>query len=196
MITVKNIFKQIRIDLKDVNEVQYSNWDLENAINKAVRLMANHYSMRNTDFLTKSILICDTPTNSLYAPPISEQIAERLHGDSLPDDFVSIVKVIRPDGYELHPSTGHLDERKYLIYRGCIFTFGPVLLFYSYTLPRYTKSDSIDLPIPFFDFIVEATKIVLTENFSALTEFINANAEKMIPSRRLANARVRLPWRI
>ena len=96
----------------------------------------------------------------------------------------------------LHPSTGHLDERKYLIYRDCIFTLGPVLLFYSYTLPNYSKDDTIDLPVPFFDFIVEATKIVLTENFSALTEFINDNAEKMIPARRLTNARVRLPWRI
>ena len=112
MIAVKNIFKQIRIDLKDINEVQYSDWDLENAMNKAIRLMANHYSMRNTDFLTKSILICDAPTKQHFAPPISEQISDRLHGGSLPEDFVSIVKVIRPDGYELHPSTGHLDERK------------------------------------------------------------------------------------
>lgn len=196
MIAVKNIFKQIRIDLKDINEVQYSDWDLENAMNKAVRLMANHYSMHNTDFLTKSILICDTPTKLHFAPPISEQIAEKLHGDSLPEDFISIVKVIRPDGYELHPSTGHLDERKYLVYRGCIFTLGPVLLFYSYTLPNYSKDDTVDLPVPFFDFIVEATKIVLAENFSALTEFIKDNAEKMIPSRRLTNARVRLPWRV
>ena len=60
MIAIKDIFKQVRIDLKDMNEVQYSTWDLENAINKAIRLMANHFSMIHTDFLTRTVLTCDT----------------------------------------------------------------------------------------------------------------------------------------
>lgn len=196
MIAIKDIFKQVRIDLKDMNEVQYSTWDLENAINKAIRLMANHFSMIHTDFLTRTVLTCDTPVDFDVAFPIDREHNGELYGASLPDDFVTVVKVLRPDGYELHPSTGHLDKRKYLIYRGCLFTLGPVLLTYSYTLPNCSIDDGIDLPITFFDFIVEATKVALTETTGGLTTFINDNAEKMIPSRRLTNARVRLPWRV
>ena len=55
MIAVSNVFRQVRIDLKDINEVQYSTWDLENALNKALRLTANHFSTKNTDFLSRSI---------------------------------------------------------------------------------------------------------------------------------------------
>ena len=43
MIAVKNIFKQIRIDLKDSTEVEDSDQYLENAMNNALRLMAKHY---------------------------------------------------------------------------------------------------------------------------------------------------------
>ena len=31
MISVANIIKQVRIDVKDINEVKYSDWDIENA---------------------------------------------------------------------------------------------------------------------------------------------------------------------
>lgn len=196
MISVANIFKQIRIDLKDINETQYSAWDLENAINKALRLVCNHFSMRNTDFLTRSTVMCDTPIHVLFAPPIAQGIAKELHGTSLPDDFISIVKVIRPDGYELHPSTGHINERNYMIYRDVLFTLGPVVMTYRFTLPNVSKDDSVDLPISFFDFIVEATKTALTESTGMLTQYIADNAEKLIPGRKYTNARVRLPWRI
>lgn len=196
MIAVSNVFKQVRIDLKDVNEVQYSNWDLENAINKALRLTANHFSTKNTDFLTRSVEICTEKARDAYKPPTSDSIAEQLYGDTLPDDFISIVKVMRPDGYELHPSTGHIHPRNYMIYRGMIFTFGPVILTYRYMLPNVSIEGSFDLPISFFDFIVEATKLALTESVGTLTEYINDNAEKMIPGRRYTNARVRLPWRV
>ncbi len=196
MIAVANVFRQVRIDLKDINEVQYSTWDLENALNKALRLTANHFSTKNTDFLTRSIMICLERVSNLFAPPTSDHIAEPLHGDTLPEDFISIVKVMRPDGYELHPSTGHLHPRNYMVYRGMLFTFGPVLLTYRYTLPNVGINDSIDLPISFFDFIVEATKVALTESTGALTEYITDNAEKLIPGRKYTNARIRLPWRV
>ena len=55
MISVANIIKQVRIDVKDINEVKYSDWDIENALNKALRLTANHFSMLNTDFMERSI---------------------------------------------------------------------------------------------------------------------------------------------
>ena len=40
MISVANIIKQVRIDVKDINEVKYSDWDIENTLNKALRLTA------------------------------------------------------------------------------------------------------------------------------------------------------------
>lgn len=196
MIAVSNVFRQVRIDLKDINEVQYSTWDLENALNKALRMTANHFSTKNTDFLSRSVKICLEKIRNLFAPPTCCHIAEQLYGDNLPDDFISIVKVMRPDGYELHPSTGHIHPRNYMVYRGMLFTFGPVILTYRYTLPNVGINDAIDLPISFFDFIVEATKVALTESTGALTEYITDNAEKMIPGRKYTNARVRLPWRV
>ena len=35
MISVANIIRQVRVDVKDINEVKYSDWDIENALNKA-----------------------------------------------------------------------------------------------------------------------------------------------------------------
>ena len=43
MISVANIIRQVRVDVKDINEVKYSDWDIENALNKALRLTANHF---------------------------------------------------------------------------------------------------------------------------------------------------------
>lgn len=196
MIAISNVIRQVRVDLKDINEVQYSDWDMENAINKALRLMANHFSMLNSDFMTRSVAMLDFPLRLHFAPPVGKNIAKELRGDVLPADFVSIIKVLRPDGYELHPSTGHIDHRKYLIYRGCIFALGEIVLYYRCAIPNVSKSDSVELPISFFDFLVEATKVALNGTSSELTQFITDNAMKMIPSRRYANARARLPWRI
>lgn len=196
MISVKNIFKQIRIDLKDINEVQYSTWDLENALNKALRLICNHFSTKNTDFLTRSVAMCDTPIQALNSPPVSFDIGRTLHGTSLPNDFISIVKVMRPDGYELHPSTGHIHDRNYLIYREVLFTLGPAIMTYRFMIPNVSEKNKIDLPISFFDFVVEATKTALTENTGMLTQYIADNAENLIPGRKYTNARVRLPWRV
>lgn len=196
MIAIANIIKQVRIDLKDMNEVQYSDWDMENAINKVLRLTANHFSMLNADFTEKAKLMLDSPLRLHFRPPTSEQIAKELHGDHLPKDFVAVVKVTRPDGYELHPATGHINPWNYQIYRQCIFACGPIILRYRRTFVNVSKEDSIELPISFFDFLVEATKIALAEKTSALTEFITDNAMKMIPGRRYSNARQRLPWRI
>ena len=100
MISVANIIRQVRVDVKDINEVKYSDWDIENALNKALRLTANHFSMLNTDFMERSIAMLDTPLKLHFSPPIAEGIADELHGDALPEDFISVVKVIRPDGYE------------------------------------------------------------------------------------------------
>ena len=196
MISVVNIIKQVRIDVKDINEVKYSDWDIENALNKALRLTSNHFSMLNTDFMERSIAMLDTPLKLHFSPPIAEGIADELHGDSLPEDFISVVKVIRPDGYELHPSTGHVNPRNYMIYRGCIFAFGPIILMYRCGIPNVSKDDTIDLPIPFFDFLVEGTKLALTDTTEMLTQYITDNALKLIPARRYSGARVRLPWRV
>lgn len=196
MISVANIIRQVRVDVKDINEVKYSDWDLENSLNKALRLTANHFAMRNSDFMERSIVMLDEPLKLRFAPKIAEGIADELHGDSLPKDFISVVKVIRPDGYELHPATGHLNSHNYMIYRDCIFAFGPIILIYRCTFPNLSKSDTIDLPISFFDFLVEATKIALTDTTEILTQYIADNAMKLIPSRRYSNTRIRLPWRI
>lgn len=196
MIAIANIIKQARIDLKDMNEVQYSDWDMENAINKVLRLTANHFSMLNADFTEKQKLMLDSPLKLHFKPPTSKQIAKELHGDHLPIDFVAVVRVTRPDGYELSPATGHINPWNYQIYRQCIFALGPIILRYRRTFVNMSKDDSVELPISFFDFLVEATKIALAEKTSVLTEFITDNAMKMIPGRRYSNARQRLPWRI
>ena len=91
MISVANIIRQVRVDVKDINEVKYSDWDLENSLNKALRLTANHFAMRNSDFMERSIVMLDEPLKLRFAPKIAEGIADELHGDSLPKDFISLM---------------------------------------------------------------------------------------------------------
>lgn len=63
-------------------------------------------------------------------------------------------------------------------------------------IPNVSKDDTIDLPIPFFDFLVEGAKLALTDTTEMLTQYITDNALKLIPARRYSGARVRLPWRV
>lgn len=196
MIAVKDIITEVRLGVKDFNKKAYSDYEVITHVNKSLRMICNYLSQRNNDFTERSVLICDTPIAKHFIEEIAINIDKRLHGDRLPEDFLSVVKVVRPDGYVLHPSTGAINQFNYMIYRDCLLTKGPVILTYRRSVPMVDTDGFIDFPFSFFDFIAECVKISLTKGADELSKYITDNAIKMLPARKYSNARVKLPWRV
>lgn len=200
MINVNNLLVAIRKEHDDLDKSKYSDWEVYYALNRALRIIANELSMRNTDFVEKTVKMLENPAQMTVVAPYDAQIGnENLMGEPLPTDFISEVNVRRlADGYKLHPSQGLINYTNYLIYQGNIFAAEPIVLKYRFAIPEVDASTTaIDLPASFFDFVVTATNVALdTNNADALTQYITGNAVKLIPSRRYGNARISLPWRV
>lgn len=197
MITVADIIRQLRIEEKDVNEVKYSDWDIINALNKAMRLIANRFAMTNSDFMLKMVSYSNgeeaEPTIVTDVPYNDMTLAEY----ALPDDYVAVDKVLTTNGYEMSPSVdGVIREGQYLINGNKLYVVEDVIFWYRYAFPTFGKGDLIELPTPFFDFVVNSVKYLLNEDFDTAAQFIADNAMKMIPARKYTHAKQKLAWRI
>lgn len=197
MITVADIIRQVRIEVQDINEVDYSDWDITNALNKAMRLIANRFAMTNSDFMVKMVEYSDSEeTNNLrivYDRPFNEKLLEF----DLPDDYVAVDKVLTMKGYEMSPSVdGIVREGQYAILNSKLYVRQDVVFWYRYAFPSFENGDVIDLPKPFFDFVVTCVKYLLEGNLDVAMQFIADNAIKLIPARKYTHAKQKLPWRI
>lgn len=186
MIPVSKIFEQIRIDEMDMDAVKYSDWDLENALNKALRLICNQLSQMNTDFCEKEIDLTE------------EDLRE---GYELPKDFLSVWYIVAPNGYKLHPSLRTIktmQENEYLITQGKLYTkLTEVTLRYKVMLPEVHAGEAIDMPFGFFDMVEAVTRLILNnEPKDKLLEQITMLAKAMVPSRRYAAAWSSMPFRV
>lgn len=197
MITVADIIRQVRIEVQDINEVDYSDWDIMNQLNKAMRLIANRFAMTNSDFMLKMVEYVDseeaTNLRIVYDVPFNEKLLEF----DLPDDYVSVDKVLTKRGYELSPSVdGLIRQGQYAILNNKLYTRQDVIFWYRYKFPNFGVGDVIDLPAPFFDFVVTCVKYLLEGNLDTATQFIADNAMKLIPARKYTHAKQKLPWKV
>ena len=197
MIPVSKIVEQVRIEEKDVSAVRFSDWDVINALNKALRLICNHYAMTNSDFLIKQIIL---PEDGIpeQGTPFPTQVPQKARAFDLPSDFITVDRVERgTDGYELHPAAGRIDGDSYHIEGNKLITLSPVILFYRCALPEVREGEAIDLPFSFYDFITSCTRLILgSSESSVVTQFIADQADKLIPARRYVNARIKMPWKV
>ena len=51
MITVKNIIAEVRYKQQDNNEVRFSDYDIIQCLNEAIRYINRSFSLKNADFL-------------------------------------------------------------------------------------------------------------------------------------------------
>ena len=197
MITVADIIREVRIEVQDINEVDYSDWDITNALNKVMRLIANRFAMTNSDFMVKMVKYSDTKEADspkiIYDMPLSEKLFEY----ELPDDYVSVDKVLAMNGYEMSPSVdGIVREGQYVILNSKLYVRQDVYFWYRFAFPPFEVGDVIDLPKPFFDFVVTCVKYLLEGNLDAASQFIADNAMKLVPARKYTHAKQKLPWRV
>ena len=55
MINVKDIIQSVRFKQKDNNEVKFSDYDIIQSLNEAVRYINRTFALKNSDFLEKEV---------------------------------------------------------------------------------------------------------------------------------------------
>ena len=104
MIKAKKILRLIRNKVKDNNEVQFSDYDVLDAMNECIRYLNMNYALKNSDFLERVKKYRQDEMGIVFSTD----------GAELPEDFVSLVSVIRArDGYHLSPVTAGEDMDKH-----------------------------------------------------------------------------------
>lgn len=143
MIKAKKILRLIRNKVKDNNEVQYSDYDVLDAMNECIRYLNMNYALKNSDFLERVKKYRQDEMGQSWARAIGESYSDTgilgyavlgsmvigaspegdipnasvdfaRDGVELPEDFVSLVSVTRSrDGYHLSPVPAGEDMEKY-----------------------------------------------------------------------------------
>ena len=243
MIKANKILRMVRRKVKDNNEVQYSDYDVLDALNECIRYIGMDFSMKNSDFLEKIKKYRQDEMNADIAEQNNHIISEAFKGTGvlgytalgdavigkesdisaddiqllesvdfvrgvdLPEDFVSLVSVIRTrDGYHLSPIPAgeSMDKHKwqtfggYKIFGGKIFCGADFDLAYRSHLKEVkdVDTDEIELPEVFTDTIVKVTCMVLQNNADTdvMTREISRLTDSLIPSRRYSNVKRRMPF--
>lgn len=216
MITAAELKRLIRYKAGDNNEVTYSDYDVLQAINETLRYVNQYYL--NSDFLEKvehyrqddlnkaideynASLTTDTSDETAEKPTPKEHIDMRFTGVDLPDDFLSLVRVVDSRGHDLHTCDAirppRWDEYKILqnkLYAGV----KDVDMLYNAAFLSITSLDDgkIELPRVFLDALCKLAVMILTQTpdgdtMQQATEDALAN---IVPLRKYANVEKRMPF--
>lgn len=205
MIQVKELINLIRYKLKDNNAITYSDYDIMQGINECIRYINQYYL--NTDFLEKIKHYRQDDINAAIdeANKTNDTAVEHVHfrdtGVDLPDDFISLVRIVRQwDGKDLAPCPAikppRFDEYKVLgnkIYAG-VKDFD---MLYVAAIASVTDADgSIELPVTFKDALVKITNMILANNpdTDTMSSAVQDILSSIVPLRRYSNAKKRMPF--
>lgn len=212
MMKAIKILRAVRQKEQDNDEVKYSDYDIVSAINEVIRYLNISLAHKDSEFLRKSVDYDEREMNKVideeneankdvegYEPKEREDFAHK--GVELPDGYISLVSVQRSDDYyNLYPATSlaRLKEKNYVLFGGLLYVKHPGFrLNYIGGVPEITDvaKDSIDLPDLFFDVLVKMARLVLNNgDADTLTQAVSAAVDSVIPRRRLANVRSRMPF--
>lgn len=197
MIKANKILRMVRRKVKDNNEVQYSDYDVLDALNECIRYVSQDFSMKNSDFLEKIKKYRQDEMGVNFAS----------EGAELPEDFVSLVSVIRArDGYHLSPIPAgeSMDKNKwqtfggYKVFGGRIYCGADFDLAYRSELKQVTDAaeGEIELPAVFTDTLVKVTCMILqnSADTDVMTREISRLTDSLVPSRRYSNVKRRMPF--
>lgn len=197
MIKAKKILRLIRNKVKDNNEVQYSDYDVLDAMNECIRYLNMNYALKNSDFLERVKKYRQDEMGIVFSTD----------GAELPEDFVSLVSVIRArDGYHLSPVTAgeDMDKHKlqsiggYKVFAGKIYCGTDFNLAYRTEIAQINdaETDEIDLPNAFIDIIVKVSCMILqnSADTDVMMGEISKLADSIVPARRYSNVKQRMPF--
>lgn len=210
-ITYKELKRLIRFKSKDNNEIRFSDYDIREALNECIRYFNNSYALQNSDFLEKTIVLDEEEKNmevdAINAERLGtgEELLPRYDfkntGVELPEDYI-VLETIRPEGGAgfAHPTeAGRIPQRDEFrvtgsrLYLGC-----PVVtMTYKAAIPEVKSEDDVlDLPFVFKDSLAKITCMILENNATTdvMMEAVNDAVSSIVPRRRYANARIRMPF--
>lgn len=214
MIEAKEVLRLVRFKNKDNDEVDYSDYDIRNCMNEALRYISQSQALQNSDFLTKSEIFDETAMNAEIQQRNEEmqQLPDfteddllplynfRLEGIELPTDFQVLLGVTRADNYKMRPcDVSNVPQRgEYKIMGEKIYSgYGYFVLTYQKTLPTIQdlETETIDMPRYYLDLIVKITSLILNqaENDVMLKEIDNI-VKSIVPRRKFNNARIKMPF--
>lgn len=214
MIKAKDILRTVRYKVKDNDEILYSDYDIKNAMNEALRYIVQSHSLRNSDYLEVNVNFDQDALNQeimeyneaiMQQPEYSEDDLKPLYdfrktGIDLPEDFLVLGGVTRGDGYLMRPCDSSripaITEYKIMgdkIYSGSKsfrFTYKRSILAVS-----DLENDVIDLPEFCFDLVVKITNMIMNQaENDILLKTIESMAKAVIPKRKYNNAQIRMPF--
>lgn len=208
-IAAKEVLRMVRYKQYDNNEIKFSDYDVQNALNEALRYIVQSQSLQNSDFLDTVKYYSEEEINKGIAAanedlPEDEQqplISFKKDGVELPDDYQVISGVTRAfDGYPLYPIdvTNVPNPKQYKVLGGKIYAGVPAFyLTYKRTISSVNDFDNdiIDLPVFCLDLIVKITGMILNQaENDILLKTIDSTAYAIIPRRKYNNARMRMPF--
>lgn len=205
MMKAKDIINLVRYQLKDNNAVQYSDYDVMQALNSCLRYMNQYYI--NSDFLEQVVYYREDEINAQIdkanqsADTPVAHVSMKLTGVDLPDDFLSLVRVVREcDGVDMHPCQAIKTPwpREYKILQNKIYAgVKDIAVMYNIELKAVSSiDDSINLPSVFRDALAKLTCTILANNpdTDTMQSAFEDVLRSIVPLRRYSNMRKKMPF--
>ena len=124
-------------------------------------------------------------------------------GVELPSDFITLQSVMRlPDGYIMSPTEGIKTPEpwEYKVMGDRLYLGAPYAkILYKAGIPEFKdNANTIDVPNIFKDAIVKGAIMILENNAETdvLMEAFEDVLSSIVPRRRYANARIRMPFKV
>lgn len=204
----KDLLYRVRYKLKDNNKVMYSDYDVKQATNEAIRYFNNSYALKNSDFLEKLYVFDEKELNERIAEEnleLPEEEQKPLYnfcttGVELPDDYVCIQGIADTNGVDMHvvegirkPMSGQYKVLGSRLYLGEPYA---TMLYKAGLAEIKNSEDEIEIPSTFKDAFVNIVCMVLQNeaNTDVLADAMEDAVARLVPARRYVNARVRMPF--
>ena len=216
MISVQKVIRLVRNKEKDNDEVKYSDYEILSALNEVIRYTNMRLSTMNSDFLEKAVVLDEKEINEgieAYNAQVEEgdrkeMVRFGLTGVDLPDDFLSLMGVVRAgvgcccNSYKLKCTQAgvRLAPDEYYIMGNKLFTLNrAVRLLYRASISQVAgTTDNIDLPEFFLDGLAKMTSIILHNdpNTDVMREAMDTVINSLVPRRRYSNVRSKMPFMV
>lgn len=205
MMKAKDIINLVRYQIKDNNAVQYSDYDVMQALNACMRYINQYYI--NSDFLEQVVYYREDEINAQIdkanqtADTPVAHVSMKLTGVDLPDDFLSLVRVVREcDGVDMHPCQAIKTPwpREYKILQNKIYAgVKDIAVMYNIELKAVSSvDDTINLPGVFRDALAKLTCTILANNpdTDTMQSAFEDVLRSIVPLRRYSNMRKKMPF--
>lgn len=206
MITVKKIIAEVRYKQQDNNEVRFSDYDIIQCLNEAIRYINRSFSLKNADFLeTIKKYRLDEINEEIKKYNETADTPKELmtyeDGFDMPDDLLAIVSIVGvPYRRPLHPCPPQKipDCYEYKVVAGKLYVKSDVDLLYRHSVGSVKMDDSIDFPEKFLDLFVKLTGMILNNNAEGdvMAEANKTLSAELIPSARYSYRIVRPIWKV